>query len=149
MYRVLATALALLLVPLPAAAEDWYRLPVTGDAGYSFVDLDSLKAQPDGHVIATSLSIHMPVIPGTRFRWMLIGGEYDCSARSTHFLSVKGYGPDRQLLAEVGEIYEARFVPAQAGTEAEAIMDFVCNVSRKDALRVSDPWAVLPPKSDS
>lgn len=147
MYRICAAALALLLAPLPAAAEDWYRLPVTGDAGYSFVDLDSVQAK-DGHVLATSLSIHMPVIPGTRFRWMLIEGEYDCAARSTHFLHVKGFSPERELLAEVGEIYGGRFIPAGAGTEADAIVDFVCNVSRKDAVQVRDPWTVLPPKSD-
>ncbi|MEZ0241998.1 MAG: surface-adhesin E family protein [Sphingomonas sp.] len=146
MYRVSA-ALALLLAPLPAAAEDWFRLKPISDTGYNFVDLDSIHVQGK-LVVAHSLSVHLPTIPDTRFRWMWIEAEYDCAENAARFLSIRGYDTDREMIADIDRPLGDQFLPAQPGSDGNAITAFICNTSREGAVRVSDPWAVLPPAED-
>lgn len=142
-----ALAIAALLAPLPASAEDWFRLKPVSGIGYNFVDLDSVHKQGE-FIVAQSISVHMPVIPGTQFRWMWIEAEYDCDAGAAHFLKVKGFGEDRGLISEFSEPMGSTFVPARSGSDGETITNFVCNADREGAVRVSDPWTVLPPAED-
>lgn len=136
-------AAALLLAPLPAAAQDWHRLAPIRENSYAFVDLDSVETQGD-LLVATTLNTRMPVVPETNFRWIWLRAEYDCAGNRARILEFKAYDPDRKLAVELDRPDGDGFRPALPDTDAAKLMDFICARDRGGAVKVSDPWEVLP-----
>lgn len=146
MYRVFAAALvlvgALLLAPLPAQAQNWYRV-WSGDQTRSYVDLDSLQVKGD-LIVADSFSVILtPPDAANNVRWVLWTTEFRCSDRRGHFVRMVGLDADRiEIFAEDDPDHGG--YRAAEHDDATQTMDFVCGINRDKAVKVADPWTDEP-----
>ena len=153
--RLIFTAVAALLAPLPAAAQTvslpsvadhlpvtpaWYRLPAAGDTR-TYIDLANIRSEGDVR-IATNISLMLGDDADNPIRWVEAVMEYDCAARKGHFLEIKGYDKDRALVGRNGP--DDAWRSAAPGTDAANSIDFVCGQNREASVQVADPWADAP-----
>jgi hypothetical protein len=131
-----AAALIALIAPLPAAAQDWYRVGPRDD-GAQYVDLASIRS--DGAWLrANGMMIFTPESGDTGPVRAMTIAQFDCKAGSIHFVRFEAYSQAGKLL-EASDNPEEGFTPAKKGTPFGDAVDFVCNRDRSQSERVADP----------
>ncbi|MEZ0241997.1 MAG: surface-adhesin E family protein [Sphingomonas sp.] len=136
MRMLAAAALAALLAPLPAAAQDWHRVGGR-ENGTQYIDLASIK--PDGELLrANGVAVFAPVEGYEGPARVVTIAQFDCKASGIHFLRFEAYARDGALLEALDNPHEG-FVTASPGTPFGDSLDFVCNLDRSRAARVADP----------
>lgn len=141
MRFLIAAALAVLLAPVPAAAQDWYRVG-SKDNGTQYIDLASVK--PDGDYLrANGVAIFSPPTENAKMARAVTIAQYDCKARTLHVLRFEAYGVDGAQLIALDDP-EAGFMSADKGTPFGMSLDFICNLDRSKAVRVADPLKDKP-----
>ena len=137
MHRVAAAALALLLAPLPAAAQSWYRINVSS-LGVQYVDLDSIVPQGD-FLRGTELTVLRTRIGKTDYKYVTTVILYDCRNRSLRLLTMEGFDRNNASSGPFRDAEEAEFAPPEAGSPGEVSLNFICNVDRGKAVAIADP----------
>ena len=139
MKLILAAALAALLAPLPAAAQDWYRIS-DSDIGVQYVDLASIK--PDGDYLLASEFMALKT-PMRGFSFVATTIRYDCKARLVGLVRMEAFKSKTESTGPIPDA-EQPLEAVTAGSPGDAALTFVCNVDRKGGVRVQDPWTDKP-----
>lgn len=130
-------ALAVMLAPAPAMAQQWYRVS-DGEELRSYVDLASLKKEGDLVGAETMLAV-VKAIPGNDVRWLRSTVKFDCAQRRTFILRALAYGEDRTLITTLEYPDKGASRPVAPGTDAVFMIDFACGTNRNGAVRITDP----------
>jgi hypothetical protein len=101
-----AAALAATLAPLPAMAQHWYRVFEMGEV-HTYVDLDSIK--PKGSlIVASEMMVLREPDSQAGFKWVRTVAEYDCRARSVHFLNFTAFDADNRQSESIDDPDEGK-----------------------------------------
>ena len=134
-------AAALLLAPLPAAAQDWYRIVKVGDATW-YVDAASITKNGQW-TNARKIGIYDAADDdGTKS--VAFEAEFDCAARKERFVNFTSFKSDRTASGPFAAPDGGKLHDLKPNTAFGFIGDFVCNVDRKGAVRVADPYSDKP-----
>lgn len=140
-------AAAVMLAPVTATATlaaRWYRV-TQGTTGTWYIDMNSIK-QNGQWTSARQMQVTFEVDPqnGDKAAWS--DTDFDCQARTVrymHFASIDA--KDAELfsadLPDQGKIH-----PIEPKSVVGVIADFVCNVSRSEAVAVAEPLTDTPPR---
>jgi len=142
MRLLLAAALFMAFAPLPAAAQQWYRVS-DGDEIRSYVDLDSLSEE-DGLLHAETLSKALIPLPDSPVRWIRTTVRFDCAGRRSYLGRVIFYDAKRTEIFNEEDPDKGKARPVVAGTDAVNMIGFACNVDRDKAVPIADPWTDEP-----
>lgn len=130
-------ALAVMLAPVPAMAQQWYRVS-DGEELRSYVDLASLKKEGDLVGAETMLAV-VKAIPGNDVRWLRSTVKFDCTGRRTYIVRAVAYDENRQVLTTLEDPDKGAPRPVKEGTDAVFMLGYACNTNRNGAVRVADP----------
>jgi len=132
-----ATLFAAMLAPLPAAAQQWYRINVSA-LGVQYVDLDSIV--PDGAVLRGSeFTVLRMKLGNGDFKYIATVMQYDCKGRSVRLLTMEGFDAKNVSSGPFADAEEDAFGPVEPGSPGAVALDFVCGTDRSKGVAVTDP----------
>jgi hypothetical protein len=140
LHILAGAAFAALLAPLPAAAQDWYRLE-RGDAGVQYIDLSSIRPE-DGYLSASAFMVLDAPMRG--YTYFATTMQYDCKARAVRLMRMVAYQSKDSSTGDIANAAEQEFGPVNPGSPGDAAMNYVCNLDRSHAVKVQDPWTDKP-----
>jgi len=142
---LLATAIAILAPAAAAAtlaASDWYRVS-RGDAATWYVDLASVRPKVQW-TAARQYAVYDGVsTQGMKSNWSDV--EIDCTARNLRYIHFTALDPAGAEMASMEMPDNGELHPIKPGTVMATIADYVCNVDRRDAVKVDHPTSDHPP----
>ena len=142
MKRLLScAALVALLAPVPAMAQQWYRV-ATNDLGTQYVDLASIV--PDGDYLrAAEIAVYVePRESGAKY--IATVAQYDCRGRRAHFVRFEPFTSANVSLGVLNDPDQGEFVESAPDSPGQRSLDFICNVDRGGAVLVEDPRTDTP-----
>jgi hypothetical protein len=129
------TALPIALVAVPAAAEDWHELAVTGDAiGYG--DADSIAAQGDEVSARVMLGLREAMGKHANIEFLVSSVRFSCGTGQYFVDAVSGLDGERATVASLPGSREWKQVGE--GTLYASFRDFACGTAA--ARPVADPY---------
>lgn len=138
---LMIAAAVTLLAPLPAAAQDWYRLTRT-DEFTDYVDKDSIRQDGDWTVV-TLLTISAAPGPGDPASTSA-DIQIDCRAQTLMLASFSAFGPDKALLGTAEWPEQRKVHPIEKRSAFGNLAAYACSPDRPGGTKVSEPYADMP-----
>lgn len=138
---ILAATLIAAFAPLPAMAQDWYRV-TTNPVATQYVDLASIKPVGD-QLFANEVTVFRTTLGDTNAKYIVTTAHYDCKRRRVLFQSFEAFDEGRVSL-EKSSGPDKDYVDGTPDSPAASALDFVCNTNRGGAVRIADPMKDKP-----
>lgn len=122
--------LALILVSLPAIAEDWVEVGADTEARY-YVDVDSIEVDGENlRVLKRGIytQVHTDNLGGnpTTFRETIGTIEIDCGRRINRVIQIDMIGLDGEVAWSSGRMQRREWEAVKRNSHAETTLDVVC-----------------------